>query len=115
MIHKLIPRLIHSFSYSSSVRYYFHCLLVLIKFIYSFIHSFVILETYLLYALTRKDDYHFVCVCPANSDIRYKCIETYYYNPRSMYKFCNLLQTREKTHLVNCAKYLAEAFEREKP
>ena len=61
-----------------------------------------------------EDEYHFVCVCPAYSDLRYKHIEIYYYNPRSMYNFCNLLQTREKSHLVNFAKFLYEAFERRK-
>ena len=61
-----------------------------------------------------EDEYHFVCVCPAYSDLRYKHIEIYYYNPRSMYNFCNLLQTREKNHLVNFAKFLYEAFERRK-
>ena len=61
-----------------------------------------------------EDKYHFVCVYPAYSDVHYKYIQTYYYKPRSMHIFCNLLQTREKAHFVNFAKYRYEAFERRK-
>ena len=57
-----------------------------------------------------EDEYHFVLVCPAFTELRKKYIEAYYYRNPSAFKFCELLKTDKNNILHKLSKYLCEAF-----
>ena len=56
-----------------------------------------------------EDEFHFILICPAYSDIRNRFIRPYYRNRPSMYKLVQLLKSSNKTILKNLAKFLKEA------
>ncbi|MEW8546452.1 MAG: reverse transcriptase family protein, partial [Candidatus Thiodiazotropha sp.] len=50
------------------------------------------------------DEYHFICECPISRDIRAKYIKAYYIVRPSVYKLCELLNTKSKKDLTNLSK-----------
>lgn len=70
-------------------------------------------ERLCLFCETRQIDfeYHFICECPIFRDIRIKFIKAFYIIRPSVYKLCELLNTKSKKDLVNLGKYIKEAFE----
>ena len=54
--------------------------------------------------------YHFVLVCPVYSILRQKYIRPYYYNRPSVYKFTQLMQTKQEGVLQKLGKYVYESF-----
>ena len=64
----------------------------------------------LCYVSDVEDEYHFVLVCPAFTELRKKYIEAYYYRNPSAFNFCEFLKTDKKNILYKLSKYLYEAF-----
>ncbi len=56
-----------------------------------------------------KDEYHFVCVCPAYNAIRVIYIPAYYRRNISVFKFVNLLKSNKKKHVQNLAMFISHA------
>ena len=57
-----------------------------------------------------EDDYHFVIVCHVYKDLRKKYIKQYYMNRPSVFKYTQLMQSSNKTLIINLAKYVYYAF-----
>ena len=57
-----------------------------------------------------EDMYHFICVCPSFVEIRNKYLPASFIRKPSMYKLCQLFQSKEKKSLCSIAHFLKEAF-----
>ncbi len=57
-----------------------------------------------------EDEYHFVLICPAYSNLRTKYVKPYYYKRPNMYKFVQLLNSDNTTTLKHLAVYCKNAF-----
>jgi len=57
-----------------------------------------------------EDEFHFICICPTFGNIRKKYIKACYYIRPSMYKYLSLLQTNNKTELINICLYVKESL-----
>ena len=60
-----------------------------------------------------EDEFHFILICPAYSDIRNQYIRPYYRNRPSMYTLDQLLKLSNKIILKNLAKFVKEALSAE--
>ena len=60
--------------------------------------------------LDLEDEYHFICICRCFTDLRKRYISRIFYINPSVYKFHNLLVSRNKTVISNLCKYIKEAF-----
>ena len=56
-----------------------------------------------------EDEFHFILVCKVFQDLRVKFIKTFYRTRPSMLKFVNLLNTRNKSVLINLGKFIFHA------
>ena len=57
-----------------------------------------------------EDEYHFITICSAYSQLREKYIRPYYYRRPSVYKFTLLMRSTNSTILKNLGKFVYEAF-----
>ena len=60
--------------------------------------------------LDIEDEFHFVCICPCYNAIRSKYIKTYFCKRPSVYKFIELLKSKNKNDLVRVSLYVKEAL-----
>ena len=58
-----------------------------------------------------EDEFHFVLICPAYTDLRKRYINAFYYTRPSVYKFIQLMQCNKPTVLRKLGKYALEAFQ----
>lgn len=58
-----------------------------------------------------EDEYHFVVLCPLYVSLRQKYIKPYYWKKPSMYKFIQLLSSRNLKELCNLGRFLKCAFQ----
>ena len=56
-----------------------------------------------------EDEFHFVLKCKVFKELRIRYIKKYYYTHTSMYKFIELLQSKNKSVLINLCKYITTA------
>ena len=57
-----------------------------------------------------EDEYHFVIICPFYDELRKTFIKSYYYRHPSVYKFVELMQSRNFKIVKNLGKFLYKAF-----
>ena len=57
-----------------------------------------------------EDEYHFITICSAYSQLREKYIRPYYYRRPSVYKFTLLMRSTNSTILKKLGKFVYEAF-----
>jgi exonuclease III len=58
-----------------------------------------------------EDEFHFVLKCPAYQNIRLKYIKIFYRTKPSMFKFTQLLSSKNKSNIVMLAKFIQESLE----
>jgi hypothetical protein len=58
-----------------------------------------------------EDEFHFVFNCPAYHSIRLKYIKTFFRTKPSMFKFTQLLSSKNKSNIVMLAKFIHESLE----
>ena len=56
-----------------------------------------------------EDEYHFVLICPAFSDLREKYIKSYYYKKPSFFKLVQLFSTYNFKTIYKLSQYLLRA------
>jgi len=61
-----------------------------------------------------EDEYHFVMICEAYSDIRRKYIKQYYVRNPSVYKFTLLMKETKTSIAKKLCKFVSEAFDKRK-
>lgn len=61
-------------------------------------------------SLDIEDEYHFILICPVYVQYRNEYIKPYYIRHPSMFKFIDLLKTKNKTVMKNLCKFISEAF-----
>ena len=59
-----------------------------------------------------EDEYHFLLVCPFNSNIREKYIKKFYYQRHSVFKVIKLLSVNNVKELCNLGKYIYLALKK---
>ena len=58
-----------------------------------------------------EDEYHFILICHAYSDLRKKYIKRFYWNRPSVFKLVQLLSVHNIKILCNLGKFIKSAFE----
>ena len=53
-----------------------------------------------------ENEYHFLLICTAYSELRKKYLKTYYYTWPNLQKFSNLLMSKNVKELLNLSKYI---------
>lgn len=59
-----------------------------------------------------EDEYHFILKCECFQDLRVLYIKRYFYIRPNMFKFVQLLNSKNKTILLNLCKFVKQAIER---
>ena len=69
-------------------------------------------ERHCLYCNTSdiEDEFHFVCICSCYSDLRKRYLKKCYYIKPSVYKFMQLLNSKNKDEMIKLAIYVKEAI-----
>ena len=57
-----------------------------------------------------EDEYHCIIICPLYDSIRKKFIKSYYFVRPSVFKFTQLMQSGNKSEILNIAKFVFHAF-----
>ena len=59
-----------------------------------------------------EDEFHFILACNCYKELRKRFIKPYYYRRPSMFKFIQLLNSRNKSEIINLSKYIHFANKR---
>jgi len=69
-------------------------------------------ERYCVFCCKRdvEDEYHFVLVCCLYEELRKKYLKRYFYQKPSVYKYVELMKSKNSKQLLNLSKYVNETF-----